>query len=134
MSPFPTINACLNALSFVFLMTGFVMIRQKKVEWHRFFMLCATVTSAVFLSCYLYYHFNHGRTTYTGVGPIRTAYLGILLTHTILAMAVPPLVIRTLYLAWRESWEKHKFIARITFPIWVYVSLTGVIVYWMLYR
>jgi protein SCO1/2/putative membrane protein len=124
----------------VLLLTGFVLIRNGRVKAHMRVMLSAFGVSVVFLACYLTYHF--GLQYYTGSSsrpfpsdhPARPAYLGILLTHVVLAAAVPVLAIITIVRAFRQDWVRHKRIARITFPIWVYVSVTGVIIYWMLYH
>ncbi|HUQ95096.1 MAG TPA: DUF420 domain-containing protein [Bryobacteraceae bacterium] len=130
----PTVNALLNAMSSVLLATGYVLIRRKKREAHRKVMLAAFVTSVVFLVCYLVYHFQVGSVRFQGGGPLRTVYLGILLTHTVLAATVPFLAIITLRRAFAARFDKHRRIARWTLPIWLYVSVTGVVVYWMLYR
>lgn len=133
LSSFPTINASLNFLSAIFLITGYIAIRRKNEELHKRLMLAAVATSTAFLICYLYYHFHHGSQKYTTQGLLRTVYFSILISHTILAATVPFLVGKTLYHAYRRHWEKHKKIAQLTFPIWLYVSITGVIIYVMLY-
>ncbi len=130
----PTVNAALNGLSAVLLGCGYVLIRLRKVAAHRAVMLCAVASSALFLVSYLVYHAHAGVHRYPGTGPRRTAYLAILGSHTILAMAVVPLVLVTLSLAQRARFSRHRRIARWTLPVWLYVSVTGVIVYWMLYR
>lgn len=94
----------------------------------------ACVTSTLFLISYLVYHYQHGSTRFTGTGAVRTVYFTILLTHTVLAVVILPMIIRLLTHALRGNFEKHKKLARVTFPLWVYVSFTGVVVYWMLYR
>ena len=96
-------------------------------------MLTACVTSVLFLVSYLYYHYHHGSTRFMGQGWVRPLYFLILISHTILAAAVPPLVIKTLYHAFRGDFVRHQRIARVTLPVWLYVSVTGVVVYWMLY-
>lgn len=130
----PTVNAALNATAAVLLVTGWRLILQGKREAHRKVMLAAFATSILFLVCYLVYHFNVGSVKFGKTGPIRTVYLGILLTHTVLAATVPFLAAITLRRAWAARFDQHRKIARITLPIWLYVSVTGVIVYWMLYR
>ena len=130
----PTLNAVLNALSAAFLAWGFVLIRQGRREAHRRAMLAAVTCSAVFLVSYLAYHAEVGSVRFARTGPIRTVYLTILLTHTVLAAAILPLVLVTLRRAQRGDFARHRRLARITFPLWAYVSITGVVVYWMLYR
>ncbi|MDX2153407.1 MAG: DUF420 domain-containing protein [Bryobacteraceae bacterium] len=130
----PTVNASLNALATLLLVYGYVLIRQGRKEAHRKVMLAALATSALFLVCYLVYHFNVGSVRFQKQGPIRTVYFTVLLTHTVLAAAVPFLAGITLFRAWKGSFARHRAIARITLPIWLYVSVTGVVVYWMLYR
>jgi putative membrane protein len=131
---FPGINASLNAITAALLFCGFVFIKNKKVAAHRACMLSAVIVSAIFLGCYLYYHYYHGVTRFTTTGWPRTIYFTILTTHTILAVAVLPLIIAAVYQALRGQFEKHKRITRWAWPIWMYVSVTGVIVYFMLYR
>ncbi len=130
----PTLNACLNAASFILLITGWFFILRKNVTAHRICMGSACVTSLLFLVSYLTYHYHHGATRFAGTGTLRTVYFVILTSHTILAVIILPLIIRLLKHALSGDFEKHKKIARVTFPLWVYVSLTGVVVYWMLYR
>lgn len=130
----PTLNAVLNALSACFLLLGYVLIRQGRREAHKRAMLAAVTCSAVFLASYLVYHAQVGSVRFTGTGAIRTVYFAILLSHTVLAAAILPLVLVTLRRALRGDFARHRAIARITFPIWAYVSVTGVVVYWMLYR
>ena len=129
----PTLNASLNTLAAVLLLVGFWMIRTRRVEAHRRCMLAAFGCSVLFLISYLTYHFQVGSVKYQGVGMLRTVYFTILLTHTVLAAAVPFLAIITLVRALRERWDRHRAIARWTLPIWLYVSVTGVVIYWMLY-
>jgi uncharacterized membrane protein YozB (DUF420 family) len=133
-SDLPTVNATLNATSAILLMIGYACIRRRKVAAHRVCMISACVTSTLFLISYLTYHYHHGSTPFPGQGWIRTVYFTILVSHTILAAAVVPLVLVTLSRALRERFDKHRRIARWTLPVWLYVSVTGVIVYWMLYR
>ncbi len=130
----PLVNATLNATAAVLLVWGYILIRSKRVAAHRLVMLAAFATSSVFLTCYLIYHFNVGHVPYPGTGAIRTVYLTILATHTALAAAVPPLAIITLSRGLRARFDKHRKIARWALPVWLYVSVTGVIVYWMLYQ
>ena len=132
-SQLPTLNAALNSLSAVFLCAGYLFIRAKNIRAHRACMLSALACSIVFLVSYLIYHYQVGSVPYKGLGWMRVVYFAILLTHTILAVAVVPLVSITLVRALRERFAAHRRIARWTFPIWLYVSVTGVIVYMMLY-
>jgi uncharacterized membrane protein YozB (DUF420 family) len=129
----PTINASLNALCTVLLIYGYTLIRQGKREQHKRVMLSAFAVSIIFLICYLVYHYNVGSVPYQGQGAMRTVYFTILISHVILAALVPVLAILTLWRAFQERFDKHRKIAKITFPIWLYVSITGVIVYLMLY-
>lgn len=129
----PTINACLNATSAVLLTWGYSLIRRKQVGTHRKVMITAFVTSCLFLICYLIYHAQVGSVRFAHTGAIRTVYLTILATHTILAAAVPVLAIITLRRALKGKFDRHRAIARWTLPIWLYVSVTGVVVYLMLY-
>lgn len=136
-SSLPAINASLNGLAFLLLLTGFVLIKRGYQEAHRRAMLAAFATSVLFLACYLLYHFMiQGPKKFTGTGTIPTVpavYYVILVTHVVLAAMVPVLAIVTIRRALKQDWERHRRIARITFPIWVYVSLTGVMIYLMLY-
>jgi putative membrane protein len=134
LSAFPALNASLNGLSAVLLVVGWLLIRAGKREAHRWAMLSAFASSAVFLACYLWYHAHHGVTRYAGTGPRKTVYLTILGSHTILAVAVLPIILRALYLAANGRFAQHRTAARWAFPVWLYVSTTGVVVYWMLYR
>lgn len=134
LSDFPAIDAALNAASAVLLTSGYFFIRRKKILAHKICMLSAFSTSALFLACYLWYHAHHGVTRFPGQGAVRVAYFSLLGSHTILAALIVPLVLVTLYRAWRERFEAHKRLARWTLPLWLYVSLSGVIVYWMLYH
>lgn len=130
----PAVNATLNTISAVLLMTGFVFIRRKNIQAHKVCMLAAFTCSVVFLASYLTHKFLAGPTKFQGEGAIRLVYFTILLTHTVLAALVPFLAVTTLYRAFRQQFDKHRRIARITFPIWMYVSVTGVLVYLMLYQ
>jgi uncharacterized membrane protein YozB (DUF420 family) len=130
----PTLNASLNATSAVLLVTGYAFIRRRRVGVHRACMLAAFAVSTTFLASYLAYHARVGTTSFQGQGLIRPVYFGILVTHTILAAAVVPLVLVTLTRALRGRFQRHRAIARWTFPIWLYVSVTGVVVYVILYH
>ena len=130
----PAVNASLNAISAVLLMIGYVMIRQRRIAQHRRFMIAAFSVSVLFLICYVIYHANVGSKRFTAEGPVRTVYFFILITHIVLAALVPPMAIVTLVRGLREKYDKHAKLARWTLPIWMYVSVTGVIVYLMLYR
>lgn len=130
----PTVNAGLNALGTVFLIAGYVMIRRRRIDAHRACMLTAFGCSVAFLASYLTYHYYAGSTPFAGTGPIRPVYFFVLITHIVLAAVVPPLAMLTLWRAFRERFEAHAKIARWTLPIWLYVSVTGVVVYVMLYH
>lgn len=130
----PTVNAFLNGTSFILLLTGFYFIRRRQITAHKICMISAFVVSGLFLTSYLIYHYNVGSVRFTQEGWIRPLYFAILISHSILAATVPILAPITLYRAWKEKFEKHVKIARWTLPIWLYVSITGVIIYWMLYR
>jgi uncharacterized membrane protein YozB (DUF420 family) len=134
LSDLPAVNASLNATAAVLLSVGYYLILTGRREAHKKVMLAAFGVSVLFLVSYLIYHFNVGSVRFQRTGPIRTVYFTILLTHTVLAAAVPPLAVITLRRAWQERFDRHRRIARWTLPIWLYVSLTGVLVYWMLYR
>jgi len=134
LSILPTVNASLNGLSATFLVAGFFLVRQRKIEAHRACMLSALGCSVLFLVSYLYYHSQVGSVRFQGTGMLRTFYLTVLLTHSVLAAAVPFLAGVTLFRALRGRFDKHAAIARWTLPIWLYVSVTGVLVYWMLYH
>lgn len=137
---FPHLNAAMNALSGMFLLTGFVFILKKRVHEHRFCMLGASTVSAIFLVSYIAHHavrtyyFGLGPTKFTGEGLARPIYLTILTSHTILAAVVAPFVIATLWRALKGRFDAHRRLARVVYPIWLYVSITGVIVYLMLYQ
>lgn len=130
----PTLNAMLNGASAVLLLVGFALIRARRRVAHQRVMTAAFVTSAVFLASYLVYHAQVGHVKFPGTGAVRTVYLSILISHTILAVLVAPLAITVFVLARRASFAQHRRLARITLPIWLYVSVTGVVVYVMLYR
>jgi putative membrane protein len=130
----PTLNAALNATCACFLTVGYLFIRRKNVRGHRLCMIASLVASAAFLTSYLVYHYQVGSVAFTGQGWVRPVYFFILITHSLLATLVPPLAIVTLYQALRARFARHVRIARVTLPIWLYVSVTGVVIYWMLYR
>ncbi len=132
---FPALNASLNATSAVLLLSGYILIKLRKVRSHATLMICAVVTSTAFLACYLIYHAQTApRSLGVPPGLFRTIYFSILISHTILAVVILPLIAMTLLRAYRRQWERHRRISLITFPLWFYVSVTGVIIYWMLYR
>jgi putative membrane protein len=130
----PTVNASLNALAAVLLVIAYVLIRRRRPIAHRNVMIAALVCSVLFLTSYLIYHAQVGSVRFQGTGTVRTVYLAILLTHTVLAALVPFLAVITVWRASRRQYDRHTRIARWTLPIWLYVSVTGVVVYWMLYR
>lgn len=130
----PAINAFLNATAAVLLVSGYLLIRRRQVQRHKRVMIAAFVTSILFLTCYLIYHAHVGSVPFRHPGAIRVVYLSILATHTALAAAVPPLAIITLSRGLSSRFDKHRAIARWALPIWLYVSVTGVVVYLMLYR
>ena len=130
----PALNAALNAAAAVALLVGYWLIRRGRWRAHRAAMITALVLSSAFLTSYLVYHAQVGSVPFQGQGWVRTLYLSILATHTLLAATVPVLAIITLSRALRRRFDRHRAIARFTLPIWLYVSVTGVVVYWMLYR
>lgn len=130
----PALNACLNALSATLLVAGYFQIRNKNKNAHRICMSAAFLTSTVFLISYLFYHYHHGSTRFQGQGTIRWIYLTILLTHTVLAAAIVPMILMTFARALKGEFARHKPLARWTLPLWLYVSVTGVVVYLMLYQ
>jgi uncharacterized membrane protein YozB (DUF420 family) len=130
----PAVNAILNATAAVLLVWGYTLIRRHQKQNHKRVMIAAFITSCLFLVCYLVYHAHVGSVRFQHPGALRAVYLSILTTHTILAAAVPPLAIVTLNRALSSRFDKHRAIARWTLPIWLYVSVTGVVVYLMLYK
>lgn len=136
----PVVNATLNGLSAIFLTMGFIFIRQKKIIAHRNCMISAFMTSTIFLGCYLTYHaylawiLHQGPTRFLEPKWFRPIYLTILLTHTLLAVIIVPMIFITLSRALRERFDAHKKIARWTWPLWMYVSVTGVVIYLLLYQ
>jgi putative membrane protein len=133
-SVLPTVNAVLNASAALVMIAGLLAIRQRRVAVHRACMLTAVGLSVLFLVSYLTYHAQVGSRPYEGQGWLRTLYFAILLTHTVLAVVIVPLVGTTLYRALRAEFARHARLARVTLPLWLYVSVTGVVVYWMLYH
>ena len=133
-SALPAVNAGLNAASAFLLTLGYVFIRQRAITAHTMCMLAACGTSTLFLISYITYHLHHGATHFAGRGFVRFFYFALLLSHTVLAVVIIPLAVITLYRGLRGRFDKHAKIARVTLPLWLYVSVTGVLVYWMLYR
>jgi uncharacterized membrane protein YozB (DUF420 family) len=132
---FPAINASLNGASAILMTLGFINIKRHRISAHRFCMASAVLVSTVFLVCYVIYHVQKaGPTRFGGTGAIRTVYFTMLISHILLAMAIVPLVLRTVFLAVKGRIEQHRAWARWTFPLWYYVSVTGVLVYFFLYR
>ena len=130
----PAVNATLNALSAILLVVGYTLILRRRIQQHKRVMIAAFCVSVAFLICYLIYHSQVGSVPFRGVGPLRTTYLSILFTHTVLAAAVPVLAIITLRRGLRRDDTKHHAIAVWTLPVWLYVNVTGVVVYVMLYK
>ena len=130
----PQINALLNGICAVLLALAYAAVKSGRIQTHRALMLAALACSVLFLGSYLYYHAHVGHVRFRGQGPIRVAYFAILLSHTFLAVLNLPLIAWTLYLAWRERFSEHRRLASWVWPSWMYVSVTGVVVYWMLYR
>lgn len=128
----PAVNASLNALSAALLTTGYVAIRRKARQLHKYCMVAALASSTLFLVGYLAYHYVHGDTKFQGTGAIRAVYLFILASHVLLSIAVLPMAITTVYFTLRDAFAKHRKIARIVFPLWLYVSVTGVVIFFML--
>ena len=132
----PALNACLNATSGILLLLGYINIKRKRIETHRRFMIAACITSLVFLASYVLNHYlRHGIVTkFTGTGIIRPIYFTILISHTILAISIVPLAILSVRNGLKMRVPQHRRVARITFPLWMYVSITGVLVYFFLYH
>lgn len=129
----PIVNATLNGISALFLLVGYGFVRRGRIIQHRICMVTAFTTSTLFLASYLIYHFNVGSVPFTGEGAIRLVYFTILISHVILAALILPLALMTLRHALKKDFNRHASIARWTLPLWIYVSVTGVIIYWMLY-
>jgi putative membrane protein len=130
----PALNAALNALTALWLVGGLIAIKRRRIRVHRAFMLTAVITSSLFLASYIVYHAHAGTTRFQSHGWIRPTYFTILITHTVLAAAVVPLVAVTLTRARRRRYPAHRRLARITWPVWAYVSVTGILVYFFLYH
>ena len=130
----PALNAVLNATSALLLVAGFRLIRRGRIDAHRRAMIAAVVSSSLFLASYLVYHAQVGSVRFQGRGAARVVYFTILISHTLLATAIVPLVLVTLVRALQARFDRHRRLARVTFPLWCYVSVTGVVIYWMLYR
>ena len=133
-SDLPLLNATLNGIAAILLVTGFLFIKQGRRRQHQWCMLGALTTSALFLVSYVTYHLHAGSRPFPGQGPIRVVYFGILITHVILAAVIVPLALLTAVRGLRSQFDKHVRIARWTFPVWLYVSVTGVVIYLMLYE
>jgi uncharacterized membrane protein YozB (DUF420 family) len=131
---FPALNASLNGTSAVLLLTGRVLIAKKRMLAHRFCMIAAVVASSLFLGCYVFFHYKVGNILFLGQGWSRPVYFSILISHVVLAVVIVPLAVITLTRALSGRYAKHRIIARWTWPLWMYVSITGVIVYFMLYQ
>jgi uncharacterized membrane protein YozB (DUF420 family) len=130
----PALNASLNGVAALFLIAGYTFIRRRQIPAHRASMLAAVAASALFLVSYVIYHANAGSKPFLGTGPVRGVYFFVLATHIVLAAAIVPMVLMTLTRALRERFDRHVMIARRTLPLWLYVSVTGVVIYLMLYR
>jgi len=130
----PTLNAALNATSAALLALGFVLIKKGRREGHQRAMLAALVSSTLFLVSYVAYHLQVGSVRFTGTGFLRSVYFFILITHVVLAVVIVPLVIATVVRAYQQHFDLHRKVAWITLPLWGYVSVTGVVIYWMLYH
>jgi putative membrane protein len=128
----PAVNASLNATSAVLLAVGWVAIRRRAVRLHKRLMVSAFAASTVFLVCYLVYHYAHGDTKYQGDGWLRVVYFAVLISHVLLSMLVVPMALSAFYFAWRRQFDRHRRLTRFALPIWLYVSVTGVVIYWML--
>lgn len=133
-STLPAVNATLNATSGIFLFTGYILIKRRRINAHRNAMLAAFASSMLFLTSYLVYHYHAGSRPFPGSGAIRLVYFTILISHVLLAIAILPLAISTLMKGLRGQYARHKRVAKWTFPLWMYVSVTGVVVYVMLYQ
>ena len=130
----PAVNATLNALSGILLIMGYASIRARRIKWHRLCMIAAFVTSSIFLVCYVIYHAQVGSVRFTRQGFVRPLYFAILITHVTLAATVVPLAVMTLRRGLRAQYPQHRAIAQWTLPVWLYVSVTGVLVYVLLYQ
>ncbi|MCY4643961.1 MAG: DUF420 domain-containing protein [Bacteriovoracales bacterium] len=128
----PALNAALNSLAFILLLIGYRFIKRGQKKAHRNTMVSATVVSSLFLTSYLTYHFHFGHKVFPELGWIKTLYLSILIPHILLAVLILPLILLTFFWAFKGNWAKHRAIARITFPLWIFVSVTGVVIYFFL--
>ncbi len=128
----PAVNASFNALAASFLIAGYVAIRRRAQRAHQYFMVSAFAASALFLVCYLAYHYVHGDTKYTGQGPLRAVYFFVLISHVLLSMPVVPLALSAFYFAAKKQFQRHKRVTRVLLPMWLYVSVTGVVIFFML--
>ena len=128
----PAVNACLNSASTLLLLCGYIAVKRGNPRIHRYFRVSAVASSALFLVGYIAYHYVHGDTRFGGVGAIRTVYLSILASHVLLSIAVVPMVLTALYFAWRKQFSRHTKVTKVLFPIWLYVSVTGVVIFFML--
>lgn len=128
----PALNAFLNALTSIFLIIGLTFIRKNNITWHKRAMFAATGTSGLFLVSYIAYHHFHGDTKFIATGLIRPIYFGILISHVLLSVLQVPLILSTLYLGLAKKFSSHKKVARVTFPIWLYVSITGILIFVLL--
>lgn len=133
-SSLPLVNATLNGIATVLLICGYICIRRGRIRAHRAAMVGAFATSVLFLVSYVIYHAHAGSRPFTGTGPVRVLYFVILITHVVLAAVIPPLAGVTLWRGWSGQYDRHVPIARWTLPLWLYVSITGILVYWMLYQ
>tara|TARA_B100000949_G_C14095305_1_gene371726 strand:+ start:270 stop:686 length:417 start_codon:yes stop_codon:yes gene_type:complete len=133
-SELPTLNAILNGISGILLLTGYWFIRQKKIALHKTCMLGALLISTLFLICYVTYHYQIGSKPFSGEGGIRYLYFSILIPHVILAAVTLPMAIITVKKAWKKQFEEHRRLGKWTLPIWLYVSVTGILIYLMLYQ
>ena len=131
---FPALNAGLNAVAALLLLLGFVLIKKGHRETHKKVMTAAFVVSALFLTSYLYYHFNYSANRFAGEGLIRALYFAMLISHIILAVAMVPFILRLLFLGYKDRNVEHARLGRKVWPVWMYTSVTGVLIYWMLYH
>ncbi|HTN88831.1 MAG TPA: DUF420 domain-containing protein [Sorangium sp.] len=128
----PPLNAALNATAATLLVAGWVAIKRRAVVVHKYLMVSAFVASSLFLVGYLAYHFVHGDTKYQGTGPLRAVYFAVLISHIVLSAGIVPLALTSFYFAYKAKFAKHARVARVTLPLWLYVSVTGVLIYFML--
>lgn len=128
----PPLNAALNATAATLLVAGLVAVKRRALLLHKYLMVSAFAASTLFLVCYLAYHFVHGDTKYQGTGPIRTVYFAVLISHIVLSAGIVPLALTSFYFAFKANFAKHRKVAKVTLPLWLYVSVTGVIIYFML--